>query len=51
MIIVAAALVGGHLYLALLNARTRGALSGMLTGDVDRRWANEHHPRWNPDDT
>ena len=49
-IIVAAALVGGHIYMAVLNPRTRGALSGMLTGRVDRRWANEHHPRWNPDD-
>jgi cytochrome b subunit of formate dehydrogenase len=39
-------LVGGHLFMALLNPATRPALSGMLTGDVDRDWAQSHHPLW-----
>jgi formate dehydrogenase subunit gamma len=39
-------LVAGHVYFALVDRRTRPALSGMLRGDVDRQWAVEHHPRW-----
>jgi formate dehydrogenase subunit gamma len=39
-------LVGGHLYMALINPGTRPALSGMLTGEVDRDWAEHHHPLW-----
>jgi formate dehydrogenase subunit gamma len=41
-------LVGGHLYMALVNPTTRAALSGMLTGQVDREWARRHYPRWKP---
>ena len=41
-------LVAGHLYMALLNRPTRPALRGMLTGEVDRGWAREHYPRWEP---
>jgi formate dehydrogenase subunit gamma len=33
----------GHLWYAL---RDRGALTGMLTGYVDRPWAARHHPAW-----
>jgi formate dehydrogenase subunit gamma len=41
-------LVAGHLYMALVNRATRPALRGMLTGEVDREWAREHYPRWEP---
>ena len=41
-------LVAGHLYMALVNPTTRTALSGMLTGKVDREWARRHYPRWKP---
>ena len=41
-------LVAGHLYMALVNPTTRAALSGMLTGKVDREWARRHYPRWKP---
>lgn len=44
--IAAAVLVGGHLYMALLNPGTRPALRGMLTGEVDEAWAAGHHPLW-----
>ncbi|WP_084265232.1 cytochrome b/b6 domain-containing protein [Actinomadura macra] len=33
----------GHLWEAL---RDRGALTGMLTGRVDREWAQRHHAGW-----
>jgi formate dehydrogenase subunit gamma len=39
-------LVCGHLYMAVLNPRTRAALDGMTRGDVDRAWAREHHAKW-----
>lgn len=42
----ACALVGGHLYMAVVNPATRPALRGMLTGDVDEAWAAGHHPLW-----
>jgi formate dehydrogenase subunit gamma len=41
-------LVAGHMYMALVNRATRHALRGMLTGEVDRDWAREQHPRWEP---
>ena len=39
-------LVTGHIYLAVLHPATRHALRGMTLGDVDRRWAEEHHGKW-----
>ena len=36
----------GHLYLAVVNPRTRHALRGMTRGDVRRDWAREHHSKW-----
>ena len=36
----------GHVFLALVNPSTRPALRGMLTGWVDRSWAEHHHPAW-----
>jgi formate dehydrogenase subunit gamma len=44
--IAACVLVGGHLYMALINPGTRPALRGMLTGDVEREWARLHHADW-----
>ncbi len=44
--IAACGLIAGHLYMALLNPRTRPALRGMLTGRVDRAWAAGHHSLW-----
>ena len=41
-------LVAGHLYMAIVNPSTRHALRGMLRGDVNRDWAREHYPRWEP---
>jgi hypothetical protein len=32
--------------MAVLNPATRHALRGMTIGDVDRDWAEHHHPRW-----
>jgi formate dehydrogenase subunit gamma len=36
----------GHLFLALVNVRTRPALRGMILGTVRRDWARHHHRRW-----
>jgi formate dehydrogenase gamma subunit len=38
-----AAVTVGHLWYALRN---RGALTGMITGYVDRAWAARHHAGW-----
>jgi formate dehydrogenase subunit gamma len=46
--IASCVLVGGHLYMAIVNRGTRHALRGMLTGEVDREWARRHYPRWDP---
>jgi formate dehydrogenase subunit gamma len=51
--VAAGVLVAGHVYMAVVNRGTRGALEGMLTGEVDRAWAQAHYPRWTaaqPDD-
>lgn len=39
-------LIGGHIFLATLNPSTRKALSGMVSGFVDREWAKHHYRRW-----
>jgi formate dehydrogenase subunit gamma len=39
-------LVAGHMYLAVLHPATRHALRGMTVGDVDRKWAAQHHSKW-----
>jgi formate dehydrogenase subunit gamma len=39
------AAVAGHLWMALTHPESRHA---MRTGEVDRDWAREHHPRWHP---
>jgi len=43
---VAAALVAGHVYLALLHPATRPAMRGMTRGSVRREWAESHHAEW-----
>jgi formate dehydrogenase subunit gamma len=35
--------VAGHIAIALSDS---GALRGMITGRVTRRWAEDHHPQW-----
>jgi len=40
------ALIGGHLYLALIHPTTRHAMRGMTTGEVDVEWAARHHAKW-----
>jgi formate dehydrogenase subunit gamma len=47
--IAACVLIGGHLYMAVVNPGTRPALRGMLTGRVDRDWAHAHHADWRGD--
>jgi formate dehydrogenase subunit gamma len=43
---VAAVLVAGHIYLALIHAPTRPALRGITRGSVRRDWAEHHHAEW-----
>lgn len=43
-------LIGGHLYMALVNPATRPALRGMVSGSVDSTWLLEHHPRTGDED-
>ncbi len=46
MSLVAPLLMFGHIYMAVVNPKTRVGLSGMLTGRVDREWAKHHYQRW-----
>lgn len=39
-------LLGGHLFMAVLNPRTNHSLRGMITGWVREDWARHHHGRW-----
>ena len=39
-------LLSGHVFMAVLNPGTRHALRGMTLGEVDREWAEHHHPLW-----
>jgi len=43
---VTAALLGAHVFMAVLNPATRPALAGMVFGRVPRSWAAEHHAGW-----
>lgn len=45
-VIVAGALVGLHLFMAVLNPATNPALRGMVAGRVRRSWAARHHGGW-----
>jgi formate dehydrogenase gamma subunit len=44
--LLAAPLVLGHIYMAVINRSTRVGLSGMISGYVDRHWAKHHYGRW-----
>lgn len=46
MAIMAAPLLFGHIYMAVVNPATRIGLEGMITGYVDRQWAKHHYRRW-----
>lgn len=48
--VIATLLVAGHLYLALLNPRTRASLGGAFGGSVPAAWAREHHAAWHPEE-
>ncbi|MCW2923916.1 MAG: hypothetical protein JWM98_1320 [Thermoleophilia bacterium] len=39
-------LVTGHVYLAVIHPHTRAAMRGMVTGEVDREFAEHHHATW-----
>lgn len=39
-------LVGGHIYMGLVNRSTRHSLNAMLSGFVDVKWLEHHHPAW-----
>jgi formate dehydrogenase subunit gamma len=43
---VAAVLVAGHMYLALIHPATRPALRGITRGSVRRDLAEHHHAEW-----
>jgi formate dehydrogenase subunit gamma len=43
---VAAVLVAGHVYLALVHPATRPSLRGITRGSVRRDWAEQHHAEW-----
>ncbi|MDX6476320.1 MAG: formate dehydrogenase subunit gamma [Gaiellaceae bacterium] len=36
----------GHLYLSLVNPKTRHSLNGITRGWVDEEWARAHHATW-----
>jgi len=46
LMFAAAALVAGHLWLALAWPRTRPALRGITLGTVRADWARAHHAKW-----
>lgn len=46
MAVNAVPLIGGHLYMAVINPGSRKGLTGMISGHVDRDWAKHHYRRW-----
>jgi len=44
--VLAAPLIVGHLFMAVVNPDTRIGLSGMFSGKVDREWAKHHYAKW-----
>lgn len=46
MAALAAPLVLGHMYMAIINRSTRAGLGGMISGYVDREWARHHYALW-----
>jgi len=37
-------MIGGHMYLALVNRTTRKSITSVIHGRVDAAWARHHHP-------
>ena len=46
MAIITTPLLLGHIFMAAFNPKTRSALSGMITGFVDRSYVKHHHSEW-----
>lgn len=46
MAIITTPLLLGHIFMATFNPDTRKALSGMITGFVERDYVKHHHSRW-----
>jgi len=46
MAMLAAPLLSGHLFMAMINRASRPGLEGMISGFVDRHWAKHHYRRW-----
>jgi formate dehydrogenase subunit gamma len=46
MAALATPLIFGHVYMALVNPDTRIGLKGMISGYVDRHWAQHHYRHW-----
>ncbi len=46
MAIITAPLIIGHIFMATVNPDTRVALSGMISGMVDRNYVKHHHAVW-----
>ncbi len=46
MALLAAPLLMGHLFMAMINRSSRPGLEGMVSGFVDRQWAKHHYGRW-----
>ena len=44
--VLAAPLIIGHVFMAVVNPDTRIGLSGMFSGNVDREWARHHYAKW-----
>ena len=45
-VVLCAALLGAHIFMAVINPSTRPALHGMVFGRVRRSWATKHHAAW-----
>ena len=43
---MATPLIFGHVFMATVNPDTRVGLSGMISGYVDRHWAQHHYRHW-----
>jgi formate dehydrogenase subunit gamma len=39
-------LIAGHIFMATINPASRKGFMGMITGFVDRQWAEHHYRRW-----
>ncbi len=46
MALIATPLIFGHMYMALVNRGGRPGLQGMISGFVDREWAEHHYGHW-----